>query len=348
MFDLDAVTVSTHERGGAGQLLGEVVATFGLVLVVFGSLRSARVETVAFAVGGYIAAAYWFTSSTSFANPAVTIARTLSDTFAGIAPASVPPFVLMQLRRRRPRRVALILLLHPRRPGGRDDQARPSCSSASTTPAAPRWPPATCSTSPATGSRCSRPARSRPTRSTRSPSRRWPRRASTSPARSRSCSPTPRSGQSDVVVTMGCGDECPFFPGKRYEDWVLDDPAGQDIEMVRAVRDEIRRRVEALIRGAARRAAPCTWTSDGYMIGTPALDPGGPHDRRAPERRRHDHHPGAATVTHRPAAATPTAPTAATATAPTAATATAPTATARRRQRRHRRRRRPTAPTPTS
>jgi glycerol uptake facilitator-like aquaporin len=97
MFDLDAVSVSTHDRGGSGQLLGEAVATLGLVLVVFGSLRSARVETVAFAVGGYIAAAYWFTSSTSFANPAVTVARTLSDTFAGIAPASVPPFVLMQL-----------------------------------------------------------------------------------------------------------------------------------------------------------------------------------------------------------------------------------------------------------
>jgi glycerol uptake facilitator-like aquaporin len=97
MFDLDAVSVSTHDRDGSGQLLGEVVATLGLVLVVFGSLRSARVETVAFAVGGYIAAAYWFTSSTSFANPAVTVARTLSDTFAGIAPASAPAFVVAQL-----------------------------------------------------------------------------------------------------------------------------------------------------------------------------------------------------------------------------------------------------------
>jgi glycerol uptake facilitator-like aquaporin len=97
MFDLDAVAVSTHQRGGSGQLLAEVVATLGLVLVVFGSLRSPRVETVAFAVGGYIAAAYWFTSSTSFANPAATIARTLSDTYAGIDPGSVPAFVLMQV-----------------------------------------------------------------------------------------------------------------------------------------------------------------------------------------------------------------------------------------------------------
>jgi glycerol uptake facilitator-like aquaporin len=96
MFDLDPVTISGHDRSGSGLLLGEAVATVGLVLIVFGSLRSPRIETVAFAVGGYIAAAYWFTSSTSFANPAVTVARMLSDTFAGIAPGSVPAFVLMQ------------------------------------------------------------------------------------------------------------------------------------------------------------------------------------------------------------------------------------------------------------
>jgi glycerol uptake facilitator-like aquaporin len=97
MFGLDAVSRSTTERTGGGLLLGEVVATFGLLIVVFGTLRSGRAENVAFAVGGYITAAYFFTSSTSFANPAVTLARTLSDTFAGIDPASVPMFVLMQL-----------------------------------------------------------------------------------------------------------------------------------------------------------------------------------------------------------------------------------------------------------
>lgn len=97
MFGLPAVRWSTHERIGPGLWLGEVVATFGLVLIVFGSLRSGRAETVAFAVGGYIAAAYWFTSSTSFANPAVTVARMFSDTFAGISPSSVLPFVIAQL-----------------------------------------------------------------------------------------------------------------------------------------------------------------------------------------------------------------------------------------------------------
>ena len=97
MFALPAVGLSTHERSTGGVWLGEVVATFGLVLVVFGVVRAGRTELVAFAVGGYITAAYWFTSSTSFANPAITVGRTLSDTFAGIAPSSVPLFVLMQL-----------------------------------------------------------------------------------------------------------------------------------------------------------------------------------------------------------------------------------------------------------
>jgi glycerol uptake facilitator-like aquaporin len=97
MFDLDAVSISTHDRSGAGLWLGEVVATLGLVVVVFGMLRAGRGDQVAYAVAGWITAAYWFTSSTSFANPAVTIARMFSDTFAGIAPASVPVFVLMQV-----------------------------------------------------------------------------------------------------------------------------------------------------------------------------------------------------------------------------------------------------------
>jgi len=97
MFELPAVAVSQHVRSGSGLWLGEVVATMGLVLVVFGTLRGADRSRVAYAVGAYIAAAYWFTSSTSFANPAVTVARTVTDTFAGIAPSSAPAFVLAQL-----------------------------------------------------------------------------------------------------------------------------------------------------------------------------------------------------------------------------------------------------------
>lgn len=97
MFELPAVSISDHARSGGGLWLGEVVATFGLVVVIFGVVRSGQKSTVAFAVGGYITAAYWFTSSTSFANPAAAFARMFSDTFAGISPASVPGFVAAQL-----------------------------------------------------------------------------------------------------------------------------------------------------------------------------------------------------------------------------------------------------------
>ena len=97
MFDLPAVEWSTTERSGSHLWLGEVVATFGLLLVVFGVVRSGRSGAAPFAVGAYIGGAYFFTSSTSFANPAVTLARTLSDSFAGIDPGSVAAFVLAQL-----------------------------------------------------------------------------------------------------------------------------------------------------------------------------------------------------------------------------------------------------------
>jgi len=97
MFSLPAVSVSGHARSSPGLWLGEVVATFGLLLVIFGVVRGGRATAAPFAVGAYITGAYFFTSSTTFANPAVTLARTLSDTFAGIAPASVAPFVLAQV-----------------------------------------------------------------------------------------------------------------------------------------------------------------------------------------------------------------------------------------------------------
>ncbi|MBZ5734078.1 aquaporin family protein [Nocardioides sp. TRM66260-LWL] len=97
MFDLDAVSVATTDRTGAHLLLAEVVATAGLVALVFALARTGRGALAAPAVGAYIGAAYWFTASTSFANPAVTIGRMFSDTFAGIDPGSVPGFVAAQV-----------------------------------------------------------------------------------------------------------------------------------------------------------------------------------------------------------------------------------------------------------
>ena len=95
MFGQPALQVSTHLRDGASQILSEAVATFGLLATILGVSRF-RPESTPMAVGLYITAAYWFTASTSFANPAVTLARGLTDTFAGIAPASIPGFILGQ------------------------------------------------------------------------------------------------------------------------------------------------------------------------------------------------------------------------------------------------------------
>lgn len=96
MFELPILQESVKMRAGAGQILGEATATFGLVLTILGVLRS-RPEAVPYAVGLFIAAGYWFTSSTSFANPAVTFARTLTNTFAGIQPADAPAFLAAQM-----------------------------------------------------------------------------------------------------------------------------------------------------------------------------------------------------------------------------------------------------------
>lgn len=97
MFALTAVSISGHHRASGAHLFAEAVATLGLLLVIFSLARTGRGTTAPAAVGTYIGAAYWFTSSTSFANPAISVGRMFSDTFAGIAPASVPGFVAAQL-----------------------------------------------------------------------------------------------------------------------------------------------------------------------------------------------------------------------------------------------------------
>ncbi len=278
MFDLAPVTLSGDVRSSTGVWLGEVVATFGLLTVVLGVTRSGRVEAVAIAVGAYIGAAYWFTSSTSFANPAVTVGRTLTDTFAGIAPSSVPAFLVAQLAG------GLLAVALGALPPTR--AARPPRRAAR--PVRSRRP---------------RPTRSRPVTSTSDDSTGAGRRgvgpvvvflcvhnagrsqmalgwfthlagrrahglsggsepaAEVNPVAVQAMAEvgidisaeTPRAWTdevvraADVVVTMGCGDTCPYFPGTRYEDWPLDDPAGQGLEAVRPIRDEIERRVRALL-----------------------------------------------------------------------------------------------------
>ena len=97
MFSKAAVSISTHDRASGAHFLSEVVATLGLILVIFALARSGRSRSAPAAVGAYIGAAYFFTSSTSFANPAITVGRMFSNTFAGIAPASVPSFIVAQV-----------------------------------------------------------------------------------------------------------------------------------------------------------------------------------------------------------------------------------------------------------
>ncbi|MEM6568931.1 MAG: MIP/aquaporin family protein [Planctomycetota bacterium] len=115
MFDLSPIEISTKARDGLPLAFAEGVATLGLLVVIYGVVRSGRPAMAAFSVGGYIAGAYYFTSSTSFANPAVTLSRALSDTFAGIAPASVPAFLVAQVVGALVA-VATISILYPRSP----------------------------------------------------------------------------------------------------------------------------------------------------------------------------------------------------------------------------------------
>lgn len=113
MFDMPAIEWSTTDRSAANLWFAEGIATLGLLVVIFGVVRSGRSAVAAFAVGGYIAGGYYFTSSTSFANPAVTIGRAFTDTFTGIEPASVPMFIVAQLAGAAAT-TALILAIYPR------------------------------------------------------------------------------------------------------------------------------------------------------------------------------------------------------------------------------------------
>ena len=285
MFDLPAVSLSDHVRSSGPLWLGEVVATFGLVTVILGVVRAGRSEAVPFAVAGYIGAAYWFTSSTSFANPAVTIGRTLSDTFAGIAPSSVPAFVVAQVIGG-VAATGLALYLSPRRartdlvvpPHHRSDaltlEAATMPSTEDLTPdqrALAKIDGATADSRPVVLFLCVHNAgRSQMALGWfdhLADDRAVGWSGGSEPGKEVNPSAVLAMGEvgiditgeypkpwthelvraADVVVTMGCGDACPLFPGKRYEDWDLDDPAGQDVDAVRPIRDEIGRRVGALL-----------------------------------------------------------------------------------------------------
>jgi arsenate reductase (thioredoxin) len=224
-----------------------------------------RRAAVAYAVGGYITAAYWFTSSTSFANPAVAIARVFSDTFAGIAPASVPMFVLMQLLGGAAA-FGLIKLLYPRSADWAVHLAHPGERTAVTDKER-----TTVSDRPTVLFVCVHNAGRSQMASAlldlHAQGKVNVLSAGSEPAERINPAvvevmnelhldlseelPKPLTDESvqaaDVVITMGCGDACPYYPGRRYLDWEIEDPARKDVDTVRRIRDDIDARVRALL-----------------------------------------------------------------------------------------------------
>jgi len=268
MFDVPT-RLSTRDRSDWHLWVGEVVATAGLVALIFALARAGRGAWAAPAVGAYIGAAYWFTSSTSFANPAVTVGRVFSDTFAGIEPSSAPGFVAAQLVGGL-LGVVLVRALYP------------DVAMAAGDVVVPHYGRQNMSETPSVLFVCVHNAgRSQMAMGFMShlgAGRVEVRSAGTAPAEQ--VNPVAVEAMrevgiditaerpkvltdeavraSDVVITMGCGDECPFYPGKRYLDWQLDDPAGQGIEAVRPIRDQIRTRVEGLLTELVGQDAPAT------------------------------------------------------------------------------------------
>jgi arsenate reductase len=275
MYGQPLVSWSQRQRSGAGLLLSEVIATAGLLVLVVALVRRRRPAVIPWAVGAYIGAAYWWASSTSFANPAATIGRAFSNTFAGIAPSSVPGFVLAQAVGLLVAIGAVLTLVGARpaaaaSPAAFEDNVMYRFTRERLTALA-QSKGAIVSDVPEVLFVCVHNAgRSQMAAALLdhyAQGRVHVRSAGSEPADSINPAvsaalaeigldiskefPKPLTDEvaraSDVLVTMGCGDACPVYPGKRYLDWELQDPAGQPIEIVRRVRDDIDTRVRGLL-----------------------------------------------------------------------------------------------------
>jgi|tagenome__1003787_1003787.scaffolds.fasta_scaffold20980421_6 arsenate reductase len=286
MYQVPLGELSTKDRTSADLWLGEVVATAGLVLLIFALARSGRGLLAAPAVGAYIGAAYWFTSSTSFANPAVTIGRVFSDTFAGIAPGSVPGFVVAQVVGG-VIAVGLVRWFYPA--VGTEADRTPDDV---VVPHPPRGRPTADSPEPREHhvTNLSDAHRGTATRipqvvfaCVRNGGRSVISRVLTehyADGRVRALSAGTQPGEhihqevadvleklgldtslehpklltrdtiasSAMAITLGCGEECPYVPGVRYVDWPVEDPGGQDEATVRRIVADLDERVRNLLR----------------------------------------------------------------------------------------------------
>ena len=256
MFGLPLFSLSRHARSGGAQAFSEFVATFGLLAVIWGCSR-VRANSVPFAVGAYITAAYWFTSSTSFANPAVTIARGVSDTFAGIRPVDVPFFIAAQMCGAVAATV-LIRWLIPSLPKTAENILLPHESSrqlktylfACVHNAGRSQMAAVLFNMYADRSGClAISAGTKPAEHVHPEVMQVMREIGVDLSSAKPQLLTQELAKTaSVLVTMGCGEACPFIPNLRIIDWALPDPKGQSLEAVRAIRDEIHDRVKELIR----------------------------------------------------------------------------------------------------
>jgi protein-tyrosine-phosphatase len=264
MFGLSLFSVSQHARSGTAQVFSEFIATFGLLAVIWGSSRL-RPNSVAFAVGAYITAAYWFTASTSFANPAVTVARCLSDTFSGIRPADAPLFVAAQLCGA----VVVTLLfrwLVPSLPSTAKDILMPHGQSKPVktylfacihNAGRSQMAAALFKSYGNSAECCAISAGTRPATHVHPEVVEVMREIGIDLSDAKPQKLTEELARTaSVLVTMGCGEECPYVPGVRIVDWALPDPKGKPRDSVRAIRDEIHERVKSLLRSECADCAP--------------------------------------------------------------------------------------------
>jgi glycerol uptake facilitator-like aquaporin/protein-tyrosine-phosphatase len=276
MFGLSLFSYSQHARHGAAQVFSEFVATFGLMAVIWGVSRS-RSSAVPYAVAAYIMAAYWFTASTSFANPAVTIARALSDTFAGIRPADALAFIAAQFVGAMSATVFFRWLvpslpavapkvLVPHASLEVPTSGRYSADQRSARPAKENAPLKTfifacvhnagrSQMAAAFFNLYAEPgcraisAGTQPEESVHPEVAAVMREIGIDLSAAKPQKLTHElAGDADVLVTMGCGESCPYVPGLRVVDWQIPDPKGQRVERVREIRDHIHEQVKALLK----------------------------------------------------------------------------------------------------
>jgi len=260
MFFGPIYSLSQHQRHGASQLFSEFVAAFGLMAVIWGCSKS-RANMVPFAVAAYITAAYWFTASTSFANPAVTLARAFSNTFAGIRLQDVPGFVAAQFAGALAA-TALFRWLLPNLSGQAQNALIPHPTETTEITATMKTYLFACVHNAGRSQMAAAFFNLYAQPGCRAIS------AGTQPAQqvhsevvavmkeigiNLSAAKPQRltedlAGKAHVLITMGCGEACPFVPGLRVIDWALPDPKGQPLDAVRQTRDLIHEQVKALLR----------------------------------------------------------------------------------------------------